>query len=78
MAGRAPADQIDKGAIVCSCFGIGDKQIANAVESGACTTTADVGKALGAGTNCGSCRNEIDVIVRQLHKQNNVIPLQIK
>ena len=74
MAGRAPGDQPDKGAIVCSCFGIGDKQIASAVKSGSCSSTADIGKALSAGTNCGSCRNEIEVIVRRLHKQGAIVP----
>lgn len=65
MAGRPANDQPDKGAIVCSCFHVGDKEIERAVKSGRCKTTNAIGNNLGAGTNCGSCRNEIDVIVRR-------------
>ncbi|MFK8082206.1 MAG: molybdopterin-dependent oxidoreductase [Granulosicoccus sp.] len=73
LAGRAASDQPDKGAIVCSCFNVGDKEIARAVASGSCTTTDAVGQRLNAGTNCGSCRNEIDVLIkRHLTNQKNL------
>ncbi|MFK7857275.1 MAG: molybdopterin-dependent oxidoreductase [Granulosicoccus sp.] len=65
MAGRAASDQPDKGAIVCSCFNVGDKEIARAIKSGGCTTADAVGQKLAAGTNCGSCRNEIDVLINR-------------
>ena len=58
LAGRAGADQPDKGAIVCSCFEVGANQITQAMRDGANTVDA-VGAALSAGTNCGSCRSEI-------------------
>ena len=65
MAGRAPTDQPDKGAIVCSCFGVGDKEIAREIRSGCCTSVDEIGRKLSAGTNCGSCRNEIGVLLKQ-------------
>lgn len=65
LAGRAASDQPDKGAIVCSCFTVGDKEIARAIKSGHCPTTDAIGQQLGAGTQCGSCRIEIDVLVKR-------------
>ncbi|WP_336056736.1 nitrate reductase [Nitratireductor sp. CH_MIT9313-5] len=62
VAGRPGADMPDKGAIVCSCFGVGAKEIAAAIRTG-CTTVDAVGKRTCAGTNCGSCKSEIREIV---------------
>jgi assimilatory nitrate reductase catalytic subunit len=58
VAGRPPRGSIDRGALICSCFGIGANQIISAVASG-CASVEDVGRATQAGTNCGSCRAEI-------------------
>lgn len=63
VAGCDGADRPDRGAIVCSCFGIGINQIAAAVASGDCTDVEAIGRLLRAGTNCGSCRSEIKGIV---------------
>ena len=62
VAGRPGGVDVDRGAIVCSCFGVGANQIAQAVRGG-CTSVAAIGAALHAGTNCGSCRAEIRVII---------------
>ena len=62
VAGRPGADTPDPGATVCSCFGVGVNQIAGAVRNG-CHSVEAVGKALNAGTNCGSCRAEIRGII---------------
>ncbi|CUA89365.1 Molybdopterin oxidoreductase Fe4S4 domain/Molybdopterin oxidoreductase/BFD-like [2Fe-2S] binding domain/Molydopterin dinucleotide binding domain [Chelatococcus sambhunathii] len=62
LAGRPGKGGEDKGAIVCSCFGVGVRQIAGAVVAG-CHTVEAVGDALLAGTNCGSCRAEIRSII---------------
>jgi assimilatory nitrate reductase catalytic subunit len=62
LSGRPGADQPDPGALVCSCFGVGANQIADAVVGG-CASVADIGDVLRAGTNCGSCRTEIGRIV---------------
>ncbi len=66
LAGRTAAGGEDRGAIVCSCFEVGAKQIAEAVTSGRCGDVEAIGKKLRAGTNCGSCRSEIGKII-QIH-----------
>jgi assimilatory nitrate reductase catalytic subunit len=58
MATRPSAGAVDRGATVCSCFGIGATQIADSVRRG-CDSVEAIGQALQAGTNCGSCRAEI-------------------
>jgi assimilatory nitrate reductase catalytic subunit len=55
----------DIGAIVCSCYGIGRKQIAAAIGEGAASVAA-IGERLKAGTNCGSCKPELGKMLRQL------------
>lgn len=62
VAGRPGADRPDPGATVCSCFNVGVNQIVAAVRGG-CRSVEAVGRALSAGTNCGSCRAEIRGIV---------------
>jgi len=63
IAGRPGAGGADKGATVCSCFGVGANEIATAVRHG-CTTVSAIGDVLQAGTNCGSCRAEIKNIIK--------------
>jgi assimilatory nitrate reductase catalytic subunit len=65
LAGRGGDNLPDPGAVVCSCFSVGVNQIAAAVLSGGCTTVEAVGTALGAGTNCGSCRAEIQRLIHE-------------
>ena len=64
LAGRGGADTPDPGPIVCVCFSVGAFQIAAAASSG-CATIAAVGEVLQAGTNCGSCRPEINRILTE-------------
>lgn len=63
LAGRAGAGQLDTGATVCACFNVGINQIVDAVTSGQCMTVDAIGERLGAGSNCGSCRTEIETII---------------
>jgi assimilatory nitrate reductase catalytic subunit len=52
------------GPIVCSCFGVGENQIAQAIEQGMASSEA-LGEQLKCGTNCGSCLPEIrDLLAR--------------
>ncbi|MBN9671024.1 nitrate reductase [Roseibium aggregatum] len=69
LAGRAPSDRPDPGATVCSCFQIGCNQIAAAAREGA-TTVKAIGDVLEAGTNCGSCRSEIQALLDEITKEN--------
>ena len=56
LAGRAPGAQPDRGAVICVCFDVGLKTIVAAIADQRLADVAAIGKALGAGTNCGSCR----------------------
>ena len=48
----------DIGPIVCSCFGVGQRQISAEILNGAKNIEA-IGRRLKAGTNCGACKPEI-------------------
>jgi len=65
LAGRAAVPQPEKGAIVCVCFDVGMKTIVRAVAEQRLTSVAEVGAALSAGTNCGSCRPAIARLLEQ-------------
>ncbi|WP_372958043.1 molybdopterin-dependent oxidoreductase [Marinobacter sp.] len=54
----------DIGAVVCSCFGTGEKQIAAAIRAGAGTVEA-LGEKLRCGTNCGSCIPELKAAIEK-------------
>ena len=56
LAGRPPGARQDRGAIVCVCFDVGVRTILAAIADQQLADVAAIGKALGAGTNCGSCR----------------------
>lgn len=62
LSGRSPSPLPSVGRIVCSCFNVGINQLASAVAAG-CDSLDAIGKALNAGTNCGSCRSEIRGII---------------
>jgi assimilatory nitrate reductase catalytic subunit len=62
LAGRPGTERPDPGALVCSCFGVGANDIRRAV-GGGCASVAAVGQSLRAGTNCGSCRTEIQGLI---------------
>ncbi len=63
LTGAPPADVPDPGPVLCSCFGIGINTIVAAIESGEALSVDAVGAALGAGTNCGSCKPEIAALL---------------
>lgn len=56
LAGRPATPMPDRGPIVCVCFDVGTKTILRAIADQSLQTVEQVGKALNAGTNCGSCR----------------------
>ncbi len=65
LSGQSADGVADNGPIVCACFGVGLKLIRDALASGAASDVAGIGKALRAGTNCGSCLPELKRIVAQ-------------
>lgn len=69
LAGRASEGTADPGPIVCSCFAVGRNQILAAVGSKNLTTVDSVSKATSAGSNCGSCRAEIQGLIDHVSVQ---------
>ncbi len=59
LAGRAVNGAAETGAVVCSCFSVGRATLVRAIRTQALVTTDDIGRALSAGTNCGSCLPEL-------------------
>jgi assimilatory nitrate reductase catalytic subunit len=64
--GRGEPDAQDKA--ICACFGVRRSTIAAAIEAG-CDDVSAVGCKTKAGTNCGSCRPEINALLRELTAQ---------
>jgi assimilatory nitrate reductase catalytic subunit len=59
LAGRPAVPQPDRGPIVCACFDVGMNTIIEAIASERMVSVEEVGTALSAGTNCGSCKPAI-------------------
>ncbi|MDZ7601619.1 MAG: molybdopterin-dependent oxidoreductase [Hoeflea sp.] len=62
IAGRPANDMPDKGAIVCACMNVGINDIVGAIRGG-CASVDEIADITAAGTNCGSCKAEIKVIL---------------
>ncbi len=69
LTGQSPADRPDPGPIVCSCFGVGVNTLLAAIEAQAMTSVGQIGAALQAGTNCGSCRPELTALLARARIQ---------
>ncbi|WP_157217934.1 nitrate reductase [Flavisphingomonas formosensis] len=65
LAARGPGAQPDKGATICVCFDIGLNQIVAAIRDQSLVDVSAIGQAIGAGTNCGSCRPALANILAQ-------------
>lgn len=64
LAGRAEQGKASAGATICSCFGVGEITIADAVRQG-CSSVQQLGTKLKCGTNCGSCIPELKKILAE-------------
>jgi assimilatory nitrate reductase catalytic subunit len=65
LAARGPGRQVDRGAIICVCFDIGLNTIMSAIRDQQLVDVPAIGAALGAGTNCGSCRPALANLIAQ-------------
>ncbi|MFZ4701451.1 MAG: (2Fe-2S)-binding protein, partial [Candidatus Methylumidiphilus sp.] len=63
LAGRPLSAADDQGRMVCACFSVGYNTINRAIRQQGCTTAAQIGVNLKAGTNCGSCIPEIKAML---------------
>ena len=59
LAGRAPKGSLEAGPVVCSCFAVGRSTLLRAIRGDKLVSVEQIGKALNAGTNCGSCIPEL-------------------
>lgn len=62
LAGIAQRGKAATGAVICSCFGVGETTIKNAVQQG-CHSVLQLSATLKCGTNCGSCIPELKKII---------------
>lgn len=65
LSGKPLGAQQDFGRVVCACYNVGIRSIEDAIRNQALTTVEQVGEALKAGTNCGSCQPEIKKLIAQ-------------
>jgi assimilatory nitrate reductase catalytic subunit len=63
LTGKAAKGQQDRGRIVCACFSVGVNAIVDAIQSRHLTSAEQIGTALKAGTNCGSCVPELKALL---------------
>ncbi|UWQ81825.1 nitrate reductase (plasmid) [Leisingera sp. S132] len=70
LTGVPASGRPDPGPVVCACFSVGANTIVHAIERGGLMSVAEVGAALQAGTNCGSCRPDIaELLARRAFRQ---------
>jgi assimilatory nitrate reductase catalytic subunit len=55
----------ERGPIVCACFSVRLSSIKTAIHEQKLTTVAEIGRAVGAGTGCGSCAPELRALLSQ-------------
>lgn len=63
LAGRPATPAPDRGRIICVCFDVGLNVILSAIAEQKLVSIEAIGAALGAGTNCGSCRPAIAALL---------------
>ncbi|MEL6874466.1 MAG: molybdopterin-dependent oxidoreductase [Pseudomonadota bacterium] len=73
LAGRAPGQMEDAGPTVCVCFNVGTTTLLRGIAEQSLTDVDAVGKALSAGTNCGSCRPAIAALLDQVEQRDREI-----
>lgn len=66
LSGRMPMERAATGRTVCACFSVGLLTIRDVIARRRLTSVAEIGEALQAGTNCGSCVPELKEILRDV------------
>ncbi|MBR0854126.1 nitrate reductase [Bradyrhizobium liaoningense] len=65
LSGQSAEGIAETGPVVCACYTVGLEAIRRAVAEGGAANVADIGRALRAGTNCGSCIPELQAIIER-------------
>jgi NifU-like protein len=60
-------------ALICTCFGVSEKTIEVAIQTGGLRTIAEVTKASNAGAGCRSCYSLIEDILDQCAREDDVV-----
>jgi len=68
LIGKPAVGQKDAGHIVCACFSVGINTLVEAIQTQNLTSVEQIGEALKAGTNCGSCVPELKVLLAEAQK----------
>jgi len=66
LSGVPGTTREDTGRIICACFNVGENTLRREIRKGA-TTPGALGRCTNAGTNCGSCRSELQSLIDQTH-----------
>ena len=66
LAGRATQGSLETGRVVCSCFSVGRTTLVRAIRTQELVSTEQIGRALRAGTNCGSCVPELKALLAEV------------
>ncbi len=66
LSGRPATSGDDPGRTICACFGVGLNTLTRAIASQELRSLEQIGQALRAGTNCGSCVPELKRILADL------------
>jgi assimilatory nitrate reductase catalytic subunit len=67
----AAAASRSAGRTVCACFAVGLHTLHRAIAARRLTSVAEIGAALRAGTNCGSCIPELKGILSEIHARDS-------
>ncbi len=62
LAGLSVSGQPDPGRTICACFNVGINTIRRSIRNGT-TTLVELGNGTAAGTNCGSCKPELQTLI---------------
>jgi assimilatory nitrate reductase catalytic subunit len=68
LAGRPLISGEDKGAVICACMNVGRNQISRYIEKDYNASLQTICDATSAGTGCGSCRIEVQRMIREAQK----------
>ncbi len=66
LAGKPQDTTLAEGPLICACFGVSRDAIRHAAVTHRLRNVSDIGVALRAGTNCGSCIPEVEEILRDV------------
>jgi NifU-like protein len=66
--GGAQVPQHAEGRIVCTCFGVTDKEIERVIQENDLTTVEEVTNYCKAGGGCGGCKGEIEQLLAEVQK----------